>query len=97
MDESVVTKAQNSDTVAGDAGLFCVIGPTVNSTFGRTWKRGLEDAVKHGKKIIAQSYDRGPKVKKLYVVQVVQVLEVDDKPPISVRGVTADDTDQEDD
>jgi hypothetical protein len=97
MSEDDVMKAQNSDTQGGDLGLFCVIGPVVNSSFGRTWKRDEEAALKHAKKLIANSYDRGPKVKKLYVVQVVKVVEVDDKPPMTVRGVSEEDVNPEED
>lgn len=95
--ESDVTRAAGSDTQGGDTGLFCVIGPVVNSSYGRTWKTDLEAAIKHGKKIIAGSYDKGAKVKKLYVVQVVKVIEVDDAPPMNVRGVTEEDTAKEED
>lgn len=84
--------AGSTELRVGDVGAYCVIATTVNNDYGRTWKKDLDGAVSHGKKIIRNSGSSGglPKCRKLFVVQVVQVLEVEG-PPVTVRGATAED------
>lgn len=90
--EDQAIPAAGTEARTGDDGLFCVIGATVNSQFGRTWKKAKADAVAHARKLIKNSVgDNGnPRIRKLYVVQVVEVVEV---PGIRVdsRAVNAED------
>ena len=98
MSEDELQSASGSDTRTGDAGMFCVIGASVNSTFGRTWKRNQADAATHARKIIRYQADNGDKKKhvKLFVVQVVEVLETPQVAIIS-RGTTEEDFETIDD
>lgn len=90
-EEANTIPASGSDTRNGDNGLFCVIGAVVNTTFGRTWKKTQEDAVKHAKKLIRNSVVNGrPKTEKLFVVQIVEVVEVPQM-EVTSRRLSADD------
>jgi hypothetical protein len=91
-DETQVVAASGTEARTGDDGLFCVIGTTVNSSFGRTWKKAKADAVAHARKLIKNSANNAgnPTTRKLYVVQVVAVVEVPG-PRIDARDVTAED------
>lgn len=56
---------------------FCAISPTVNADgIARTWKDTLDEATAHASRIIERSHARGSKkVRRLFVVQVVAVVE----------------------
>lgn len=63
-------------------GRFCVISPTVDASgHRRTWHKDLAKAVAHGRRLINQNAERGnaKKTSRLFVVQVVRVLET---PPL---------------
>jgi hypothetical protein len=91
-EEANAIPASGSDTRNGDNGLYCVIAASVaNGTFGRTWKKTQEDAVKHAKKIIRNSVVNGrPRTEKLFVVQIVEVVEVPQM-DITSRRLSTDD------
>jgi hypothetical protein len=90
--EANAMPAGATDMRVGDVSAFCVISTTVNNDYGRTWKKDKAAAVAHAKKLIRNSpLSNGvPKCRKLFVVQVVEVVEVPG-PAISTRSVTADD------
>lgn len=90
--EANATPAAGSEMRTGEIGAFCVIGTTVNNDFGRTWKRDLETAVAHGKKLIRNSTQANgmPKCRKLLVVQVVEVLEVEGPPIVRRKAIEED-------
>lgn len=50
---------------------FCVIGVNVNSNIGRTWSTDVNVSTDHARRLMAQN----EKIDKLYVVQVVKVVE----------------------
>lgn len=85
----------NYDPEKAQAKSFCVIGPSVNSSIGRTWKATKEEASAHAEKLIRNSFDGSrSKIQRLLVVQVVEVIEVAG-PPITRRTMTADDVDSQ--
>lgn len=97
MNEATEAAAVLSRPPSGDeAGWFCVIGPSVtqNHPIKRTWKNDQESAAKHAEKLIKDSYDgRTARTKRLLVVKVVEVIEIDG-PPITRRTasqITKDD------
>ncbi len=90
--EANAVPASGSDVRNGDVGLFCVIRPTATQTFGRTWKTEMADAVKHATKMIRNKMDSSNKIERLFVVQVVQVVELP-QAKVDVRGVSAEDVD----
>ena len=89
-EEANTIPAVGSETRVGDLGLYCVIGVSVGQ-FGRTWKKSQADAVKHAKKLIRDSVSNGrPKTERLFVVQIVEVVEVPQM-EVTTRKLSADD------
>jgi hypothetical protein len=74
-------------------GMFCVIGPRVNDTYGRTWKKTKEEAQRHATRIIQDASHTSKKVNRLFVVEVVGVVEVPQL-QVVVRNVTREDMDE---
>lgn len=91
--EDEVIPASGTEMRVADVAAFCVIGPSVNNSFGRTWKKTQAEAAKHARKLINQSVDSAgnPKTRKLFVVQVVEVIEVPG-PTLISRRLEEDDT-----
>lgn len=50
---------------------FCVIGPHVSSNIGRTWANDVAVSTDHARRLMSQN----EKIEKLYVVQIVKVVE----------------------
>ncbi len=72
---------------------FCVIGSSVteNHPIRRSWKKTAEEAAAHAEKLINDSFNgRACTTKKLLVVKVVQVVEVEPKPTIRRSATAAD-------
>lgn len=89
--EASVVPASSSDTRNGEVSLYCVIGPTATQNYGRTWKKLQADAEAHARKLIRNStVDGKAKLQRLFVVQVVSVVEVP-QPTLTVRSTTAED------
>lgn len=90
--EANAIPAAATDMRTGDVAAYCVISSTVNNDFGRTWKKDKDAAIAHAKKLIRNSGVSGglPKCRKLFVVQVVEVVEVAG-PPITTRSMSAED------
>lgn len=61
-------------------GKFCVIGLTVNNNIGRAWSGDVAVSTEHARRLMAQS----DKIDKLYVVQVIKVVERP-MPQVAVR------------
>src|SRR3954467_495678 len=91
-----LTAVQETD---GDVDLYCVIHPFVDSqSVRRSWKRTQAAAAKHAKQLLAGNAARAaagkPSARKLYVVKVVEVLELPG-PKIDSRRPNVDDVEEE--
>lgn len=72
---------------------YCVISPTVDAKgVARTWKATSEEAVTHAQHLIERSYERGGnRTRRLFVVEVIKVVEVPSVVNIDVREPKAED------
>jgi len=87
---TIVTAADPATPETGD-GWYCVIGPSVSQAhpIRRSWKTTQEEAALHAEQLISNSFDGSKsRVKKLLVVKVVEVIEVEG-PPLVRRTGTA--------